>query len=106
MTEPLETKSHDLAVVGGGIVGLACAWYAARRGMSVVLLERDRLGAGATQVAAGMLAPVTEADFGEDELLGVLGERFTLVFPPGTRFDVPRSVPPVPSASRAITPDT
>src|SRR5688572_20886975 len=69
MTEPLETKSHDLAVVGGGIVGLACAWYAARRGMSVVLLERDRLGAGATQVAAGMLAPVTEADFGEDELL-------------------------------------
>ena len=69
MTEPLETKSHDVAVVGGGIVGLACAWYAARRGMSVVLLERDRLGAGASQVAAGMLAPVTEADFGEDELL-------------------------------------
>ena len=37
--------------------------------MSVVVLERDRLGAGASQVAAGMLAPVTEADFGEDELL-------------------------------------
>ena len=69
MTQPLETKSHDVAVVGGGIVGLACAWYAARRGMSVVVLERDRLGAGASQVAAGMLAPVTEADFGEDELL-------------------------------------
>ena len=69
MTAPLPTKSHDVAVVGGGIVGLACAWYAARRGMSVVVLERDRLGSGASGVAAGMLAPVTEADFGEDALL-------------------------------------
>jgi glycine oxidase len=69
MTGPLPTKRHDVAVVGGGIVGLACAWYAARRGMSVIVLERDRLGGGASDVAAGMLAPVTEADFGEDELL-------------------------------------
>jgi N-hydroxyarylamine O-acetyltransferase len=45
------------------------------------------------------------SEVGEDELLGVLAERFTLVLPPGTRFDVPRAVPPVPSASRAITPD-
>ncbi|HYH59256.1 MAG TPA: glycine oxidase ThiO [Thermoleophilaceae bacterium] len=69
MRAPLPTKRHDVAVVGGGIVGLACAWYAARRGQSVVVLERDRLGHGASGVAAGMLAPVTEADFGEDELL-------------------------------------
>ena len=63
------TTRYDLTVVGGGIVGLACAWRAAQRGMSVVLLERDRLGMGASDVAAGMLAPVTEADFGEDALL-------------------------------------
>jgi glycine oxidase len=37
--------------------------------MSVVVIERDRVGAGASDVAAGMLAPVTEADFGEDALL-------------------------------------
>jgi glycine oxidase len=69
MRGPLATNRHDVAVVGGGIVGLACAWRAAERGMSVVVLERDRLGGGASQVAAGMLAPVTEADFGEDALL-------------------------------------
>jgi glycine oxidase len=69
MRAPPQTKSHDVAVVGGGIIGLACAWYAARRGMSVVVLERDGIGAGASRVAAGMLAPVTEADFGEDALL-------------------------------------
>jgi glycine oxidase len=37
--------------------------------LRVVVLERDRPGVGASSVAAGMLAPVTEADFGEDELL-------------------------------------
>src|SRR5918992_1074254 len=63
------TTSYDVAVVGGGIVGLACAWRAARRGLSVIVLERDRVGSGASGVAAGMLAPVTEADFGEHELL-------------------------------------
>jgi glycine oxidase len=35
------------------------------------VLERGRPGAGASSVAAGMLAPVTEADFGEDELLAL-----------------------------------
>lgn len=45
------------------------------------------------------------SEVGEDELLGVLAERFTLVFPPATRFDAPRAVPSVPPASRAITPD-
>ena len=55
----------DLAVLGGGIVGLSVAWRARLMGMSVVLLERDELGGGATHVAAGMLAPVAEAEFGE-----------------------------------------
>ena len=64
-----QTTRYDVAVVGGGIVGLACAWRAAQRGLSVVVLERDTIGAGATAVAAGMLAPVTEADFGEEALL-------------------------------------
>jgi glycine oxidase len=62
-------ESYDVAVVGGGLIGLACAWRAADRGMSAVVIERDRPGAGASGVAAGMLAPVTEADFGEQALL-------------------------------------
>jgi glycine oxidase len=55
----------DLAVVGGGIVGLSVAWRAAQRGLSVAVLERGELGGGATHVAAGMLAPVSEVEFGE-----------------------------------------
>ncbi|GAA3969844.1 N-methyl-L-tryptophan oxidase [Actinomadura viridis] len=34
-------RTFDLAVVGGGAVGLSCAWRAARAGLSVVLLEQD-----------------------------------------------------------------
>jgi glycine oxidase len=56
-------------VVGAGVAGLATAWRAAQRGLRVLVLERERPGAGASTVAAGMLAPVTEADFGEDDLL-------------------------------------
>jgi glycine oxidase len=55
--------------VGAGIAGLASAWRAAQSGLRVVVLERGRPGCGASSVAAGMLAPVTETDFGEDELL-------------------------------------
>ena len=54
----------DLLVVGGGAIGMAIAWRAARRGMTVTLIERDGAGEGTSRVAAGMLAPVAEVEFG------------------------------------------
>jgi glycine oxidase len=63
--------SVDAVIVGGGVIGLTCAWCAARRGLRVRVLERDRPGAGASGVAAGMLAPVGEATWGEEELLSL-----------------------------------
>jgi glycine oxidase len=65
----LKAREHDLVVVGAGIVGLTCAWRAAQAGMSVLVADRGEPGAQASVVAAGMLAPVTEAAFGEHELL-------------------------------------
>ena len=62
-------NSFDVVVVGGGVVGLAAAWRARRRGLSVLVVERGRVGDGASGVAAGMLAPVTEADFGDDRAI-------------------------------------
>ena len=60
-------QSWDVAVAGGGVIGLACAWRAARRGLRTVVLDAGE--PGAWQVAAGMLAPVAEAEFGERPLL-------------------------------------
>src|SRR5689334_8190369 len=68
MDAPRRT-GYDVVVVGGGVIGLASAWRAAQRGLSVLVVERDEPGAGASGVAAGMLAPVTEAEFGEQALL-------------------------------------
>jgi glycine oxidase len=64
-----EQRSFDAIFVGGGVIGLSCAWRAAQRGARVVALERAEPPAGATRVAAGMLAPVGELAFGEPELL-------------------------------------
>ncbi len=62
--------NSDVVVVGGGMIGLACAWRAARAGLSVRLVDPEP-GRGASNVAAGMLAPVTEVTYGEQEHLGL-----------------------------------
>ena len=74
------TATTDVAVIGGGVIGLAVAWRAAQRGHRVCVLERGELGVGASHVAAGMLAPVTEADAGELALLA-LGLRSARAWP-------------------------
>ncbi|MFE9573296.1 glycine oxidase ThiO [Streptomyces sp. NPDC006692] len=63
-------NGSDVLVVGGGIIGLATAWRAAQRGLTVVLADPEP-GGGAAQVAAGMLAAVTELHYGEQTLLAL-----------------------------------
>ena len=56
----------DIVIVGGGVIGCSIAYFLAKQGASVTLLERERLAAGASGVAAGMLAPQVEAPFADD----------------------------------------
>jgi glycine oxidase len=77
---PQDATASNVVVIGGGVIGLAIAWRLAQRGRSVCVLERGELGAGTTHVAAGMLAPVTEADAGELALLE-LGLRSARAWP-------------------------
>jgi glycine oxidase len=58
----------DVTVVGAGVIGLSCAWRAAAAGLAVALVD-PAPGSGASRVAGGMLAPVTEAWPGEESLL-------------------------------------
>ncbi|MEU8088341.1 glycine oxidase ThiO [Micromonospora sp. NPDC049101] len=61
----------DVAVIGAGPIGLAIAWRCAARGLRVVVHD-PAPGSGASAVAAGMLAPVAEAYFGERQLTELL----------------------------------
>ena len=62
------TPTYDVVVVGGGAIGLACAWQAGERGLTVALVDPNPRR-GASWAAAGMLAPVTELHYGEEALL-------------------------------------
>lgn len=46
-----------VVVVGGGLIGLACAWYLRQGGYEVTLLERQHIAAGASFGNCGMLTP-------------------------------------------------
>jgi glycine oxidase len=58
----------ELLVLGAGVIGLSCAWRVAQSGRRVTVFD-PAPGSGASWVAGGMLAPVTEAWPGEEALL-------------------------------------
>ncbi len=64
------TGNPDVIVIGGGVIGLACAWRASKRGLRVSVVDPTP-GKGASWAAAGMLAPVTEAQYGEEALIAL-----------------------------------
>lgn len=66
----MSSRTSDVLVVGGGIIGLVTAWRAAQRGLRTAVVDPEP-GGGAAQVAAGMLAAVTELHYGEQTLLGL-----------------------------------
>jgi len=66
----VEQSTSELLVLGAGVIGLSCAWRAAQQGRRVTVLD-PAPASGASWVAGGMLAPVTEAWPGEEELLAL-----------------------------------
>ncbi|MEU3345747.1 glycine oxidase ThiO [Streptomyces sp. NPDC006700] len=64
------SRTSDVLVVGGGIIGLVTAWRSAQRGFATAVVDPEP-GGGAAQVAAGMLAAVTELHYGEQTLLAL-----------------------------------
>ncbi|MEU9569596.1 glycine oxidase ThiO [Streptomyces massasporeus] len=69
-TSTSTSAPSDVLVIGGGIIGLVTAWRSAQRGFTTAVVDPEP-GGGAAQVAAGMLAAVTELHYGEQTLLGL-----------------------------------
>lgn len=62
------TSPVDVVIAGGGLIGAGIAWRCVQRGLTVRLVDPEP-GSGASHAAGGMLAPVTEANYGEERLL-------------------------------------
>jgi D-hydroxyproline dehydrogenase subunit beta len=54
--------SYDLAIIGGGIVGAACALEAVRSGLSVIVIERSVIGGGATAAGMGHIVVMDDSE--------------------------------------------
>lgn len=67
-SSPPDPDPIDTLVVGAGLPGLVTAWFRARSGASVSVVD-DPAPEAASPVAAGMLTPASEATFGEDALM-------------------------------------
>ena len=49
-------KTADVVVIGAGVVGCSVAYYLAREGINVTILEREAIGSGASAHATGSLS--------------------------------------------------
>jgi glycine/D-amino acid oxidase-like deaminating enzyme len=58
----MSKPAFDVVIVGAGIVGAACADEFARRGMRVVLVDRDGVGVGATAAAMGHIVVMDDSE--------------------------------------------
>ncbi|QDV83357.1 NAD(P)/FAD-dependent oxidoreductase [Planctomycetes bacterium TBK1r] len=47
----------DVIIIGGGVIGCWTAWHLARAGCAVTVLERDRIGSGASSGNCGYICP-------------------------------------------------
>jgi glycine/D-amino acid oxidase-like deaminating enzyme len=55
MKDEAGTQAVDVVVIGGGIVGAACAYYLAQAGVTVRVLERDFVASGTSRACDGLI---------------------------------------------------
>jgi len=58
----MSTPTYDAVIVGGGIVGVACADECARQGLRVALIEKDMIGGDASAAAMGHIVVMDDSE--------------------------------------------
>lgn len=71
--------TYDVAIVGGGVIGSSIAFQLAKRGASVIIIEKREIGCEASGAAAGMLG--AQSEFSSDHPLIPLALKSRELFP-------------------------
>jgi D-hydroxyproline dehydrogenase subunit beta len=58
----MSNTAYDVAIVGAGIVGAACADELARRGLRIVVVDREIVGGGATAAGMGHIVVMDDSE--------------------------------------------
>ncbi len=78
MTSVLPEGSIETAIVGGGVIGLACAEALSRAGRKVCVIERGQLGRAASWAGGGMLSVLPPDQALVEPLRGLLAQSLAL----------------------------
>ena len=87
-------STYDVAIVGAGIIGVACADEFSRRGMTVAVVDRDSVGAGATGAAMGHIVVLddSEAQFALTRYSQQLWQALRPELPDDVEFEQPGTI--------------
>ena len=85
----MSNSTFDVAIVGAGVVGAACADALAREALRVVVLEKDSIAAGATGAAMGHIVVMdnSEAQFALTRYSRGLWQQLRPLLPPAVEYD-------------------
>ena len=53
----MQKNKPDVLILGGGVIGLACAYYLLKAGRTVCVLERDTIGSATSLGNCGTITP-------------------------------------------------
>ncbi|MCI0488525.1 MAG: FAD-binding oxidoreductase [Blastocatellia bacterium] len=85
----MKSAAYDVAIIGAGIVGAACAAECAREGMSVAVIESKIIGGGATAAGMGHIVVMddSEAQFALTRYSQILWDRLAEELPPVVEYE-------------------
>ena len=56
------SKTTDVAIIGGGVIGCSIAYQLAKRGVECTVFDKDRFASGASGATAGIVGPIWYVD--------------------------------------------
>lgn len=66
----MESRRDDVLIIGGGVIGLACAWYLLQAGRGVRVVEQGTVGSGSSHGNCGTITPSHAAPLAAPGMIG------------------------------------